>query len=117
MHPAGEQEVIRTKVGQIDPAGHGLAGWIGEFKLNRSSGLLLDHVRPCRRSISVGHIADPELDQIASPKLAVDSEIEEREVASTAGQLEPSTDCPNFLELERPLLPHEFVLVPRGPRC
>jgi hypothetical protein len=49
----------------------------------------------------VTEISNLQLEQIASPQLAVDIEIEERRFPLSAKDLKPDTDSPNFIEFER----------------
>jgi hypothetical protein len=42
-------------------------------------------------------IVDPQTDQVAAPQLAVDRQVEHREVAFTRFDLKPGPDIPDFL--------------------
>jgi hypothetical protein len=67
----------------------------------------LQHDGACRDTLSVGDIPDLEFDQIASPKLAVDAEVEQRQFACSTVNLKPDTYRPNFLEFERRFLANQ----------
>ena len=51
------------------------------------------------------HVADPEGDEVATSKLAVDTPVEEVQLTHSVLHLKPNTECPDVLELERRLLP------------
>jgi hypothetical protein len=54
-----------------------------------------------------------EFAQVAPPKLAVDSELKQRELALTSSKLQSYANCPNFLQLEGCLPAKELPHVPR----
>ena len=57
-------------------------------------------------------ILDLQPHEIATPKFAVDREVEQGEVAGSALHLEPDPDRPHVLRLQRALLPNEAPFVP-----
>jgi hypothetical protein len=61
----------------------------------------------------VTEISNLQLEQIASPELAVETEIKERQFRLSVKDLKPDADSPNFLEFERGFLTDKFALVPR----
>jgi alkylhydroperoxidase/carboxymuconolactone decarboxylase family protein YurZ len=61
------------------------------------------------------HVTDPEADQVTATELAVDGEVEHREVARCMGQLQPYADAPDMLRFQRGLRPDQASLVPRSP--
>jgi hypothetical protein len=61
-------------------------------------------------------VLDFQAHHIASPKLAVDREIEKREVAHLALHLEPRADCLDVLGLQGRFRADELALVPRTAR-
>lgn len=63
----------------------------------------------------VVYVSNLEGDEVTSPQLAIDAQIEESKFAHPALHLEPHAKCPDFLELERRLLPNDLALVPRLP--
>jgi len=86
----------------------------GNLELNRSAGFPLDHGGAILNAASDAHVAYPQPHEIATPQLAIDCEIEEREVASTPLKLEPNADGPDLFRFERAFLPREASLVPRS---
>jgi len=61
----------------------------------------------------MANVPDSQLCQVASPQLAVDGKVEQRELPATVGELQADTDRPDFLELKRCPLADELSLVPR----
>ena len=55
---------------------------------------------------------DPEADEVAATQLAVDSQIEKRELAHPVFHLKAHPKCPDVLDFERGLLAHDLALVP-----
>ena len=58
-------------------------------------------------------VADLQGDEIASPKLAVDAQVKEREISHPPFHLQADTQRPDVLHFERCLLPDDLALVPR----
>jgi hypothetical protein len=58
-------------------------------------------------------IADAQLHEIAAAQLAVDRQIEQRELAPSIAQLKANPNCPNVLEFERCFLTDKLSLIPR----
>ena len=58
-------------------------------------------------------IADSQSHEIARPELAVDCEVEERELAGVLLQLKPDSDRPDLALLERCFLANKSAFVPR----
>jgi hypothetical protein len=61
--------------------------------------------RSRRHSGALSHIIHTQLDKVAASQFAVDGQIEQCEFPSSLGQLKSDPDRPNFLQLERRLLP------------
>jgi len=60
----------------------------------------------------VADVPDLQADEVAAPKLAVDSQIEEGELSHPAFHLQANTEGPDFFDLERHLLTDDLALVP-----
>jgi hypothetical protein len=58
-------------------------------------------------------VSDLQADEVATAKLAVDSQIEEGELSHPAFHLQTDTKGPNLLDLEWSFLPDDLALVPR----
>jgi len=61
------------------------------------------------------HVSDAEVHKIATPQLAVDREIEQREIAYAVLVSELGPDGPNVFRLERRFGAHQESRVPRVP--
>jgi hypothetical protein len=59
------------------------------------------------------HIANPDLDQVAAAKLAVDGKIEQRAVAHAPLAVKPDANGPDLLRFEGPLGTELTLSVPR----
>jgi hypothetical protein len=64
---------------------------VGNFKLNRSAGFLLDHGRSITHATASAYVNDLQPDEITASELAVDGKIEQRQVTRATLQLEPDT--------------------------
>jgi hypothetical protein len=60
-------------------------------------------------------VADAKIDEIATAQLAVDREVEHRQVSNLMGVLKLNPDRPDVLRLQRRLLTDKFAFVPRVP--
>jgi hypothetical protein len=63
-------------------------------------------------AITMGDVAHAKRDQIASSQFAVDRQVEQREVADVAGELNTNVNGPDVAESERCLLSDELAFVP-----
>jgi len=62
---------------------------------------------------TLNDIVDAKPYQVAPTKLAVDSEVEQRQFTVAMIQLQPNSDGPDLLQLQRGLLAEQLALVPR----
>jgi hypothetical protein len=100
-----------TKAGE--PGLNRCSGLVSYLELDRSAGLLLNHGRSVLHPPADAYIVDLESHDIATPQLAVDRKIEQREVAFAPLQLQPDPYRPHVLGLQWALLADEAPLVPR----
>jgi hypothetical protein len=91
---ARKQELTGPFVRHLWIAIDRLAGLLAQFKSDGPSGFLLPDCCAIRRISACGDIFDPEGDDIAATKLAVDCQIEHGEVASAPLDLELCPDRP-----------------------
>ena len=70
-------------------------------------------LRPRRDPFAVTDISNLQLEQIASPQLAVDTEIEERQFPHSVEDLKPNADSPDLLKFQWRFLTNKFSLVSR----
>ena len=71
-----------------------MPGLIRQLELDRPPGLLLDHGRAIPHPAADGYVIDLHRDKIAAAQLAVDREIEQREIALATFKLEPNPEQP-----------------------
>jgi hypothetical protein len=110
MQPAREQEVLSLQLGLLDPRPQGFPCRLGDLKLDGALGLVLHDDGARCDLIAVADVADPQCDEVATPELAVDAQVEERQLAHAVLHLEPHPKCPDVLELEWSLLPDDLAL-------
>ena len=78
VHAAWKQVVRRLAIARIKPIGNRLAGRFGQFKLYRTTRLLLGNVRPFFYLASGLNITDSQPYEVASSQFAVNRQIEKR---------------------------------------
>jgi hypothetical protein len=81
-----------TETGQ--PISDSASGLLGDFELNRSARLFLDYRRSIANPPARAHVVNFEPNKVAAPQLAVNGQIEHREIAFAAFELEPHPDRP-----------------------
>ena len=82
MEPAGEEEGFRPQPGKLDPRLQSVPGGCRDLELHGALGLVLHDSRARRDLVSMTDISDLEGDEIASAKLAVDTQVKERDCRS-----------------------------------
>jgi hypothetical protein len=111
---SGREEMTGPRhLGLGTPRADRLPRQISDFELDRMTGLALRDRHAFTDDASDHEVRNLQADQIASTKLAVDCEIEQRKVAKIAGKLEAHADGPYVLGQERALLPEYAAFVPR----
>jgi hypothetical protein len=91
-----------------------LARRLDQLELHGSLCLLLHYYRTISDTAAGNNVAYANLDNVASPQLAVDSEVEERTILKPALLIKPEANCPDLLRFERPLGAHDATVVPRS---
>jgi len=93
---AGEKKLARFLASGFDVVVHGLSRLLRQLKPDGPTGLLLPHRRAIDGIPTRCNVLDPKGDDIAAPQLAVDCEIEHRQVAGPPVHLQSGTDRPNM---------------------
>jgi hypothetical protein len=88
------------------------SGPFGNFELTRPARLFLNDGCAVSNTAASADIVDLWSDEITASELAIDGEIEQREVTRSLLELEPHPNCPDIFRLQRTLLPGETPLVP-----
>ena len=83
--PAGQSEIL------LD----GLPRLLGEFEPDRAPRLLLADRRSIERVAVGGYVIDTHRNDITAAQFAVDGEVEQREIADAALELQPCPDRPD----------------------
>jgi hypothetical protein len=84
MHTTREHEVLRLQPCLLDPRLHGVACRSRDLELDRALGLVLHHHGAGCYLVAVADVSDLEADEVAAAQFAVDSQVEECEVAQAA---------------------------------
>ena len=84
---AGKQDLAGLSSGGSEIVIYSLPGLLGQFEPDRLSGLLLAHCRAINDIAARGNIFDLQSDDIAAAQLAVDGEIEHRQITHLASNL------------------------------
>jgi hypothetical protein len=109
---AGKDKVIQVQRRGRDPARYCVSRSIGDLKLHRPVSLLLHDDCSGHDPVAVADILHPHSNQVASTKLAVDTQIEQGKFTISLRHLEPDTNCPDLFQFERSLLPDDLSLIP-----
>lgn len=94
------------------PISHGFARVFSKFELHRALCLALDHRYPFTNALGFDQIGNSEFDQVATAQLAVDCDVEQRDIAQVPCEFEPRTDCPDLFRQQRAFLSDEEAFVP-----
>jgi hypothetical protein len=94
-----------------------LPGLLGDFKPDRSAGLALPDCRPTNTNAIWGNLLSSQPDDITAAQLAVDRQVEEREIAGLVGQLQPGANGPDMFGLQWWFLASQPSLVPGTLSC
>jgi hypothetical protein len=108
---AREQVVLGLETGLDNPCLYRSACRWRDLELHRLPGLALRDDRARRNLSAMLDVAHLQRDQVAAAQLAVDAQIEQRQLARAALLLHARTNRPYVLRLERCLLPDELALV------
>jgi hypothetical protein len=109
---APEQKFARLLASSLDVIVDGLPRLFRQSKPDRPTGLLLPHCDAIDSMSARCDVFDPKCDDITTPQLAVDCQIEHRQVSRPPLNLQSGTDRPNMFWPQRWLLSDELALVP-----
>jgi hypothetical protein len=83
-----------------------------DLELDRTAGLVLDNRRAVSHLTTCRDVVDPKANEIATAKLAVDGEIEHRQIAFAVLDLKPDTNGPGLFRPQGTLLSVKTAFVP-----
>src|SRR5262245_49103023 len=107
--PALKQVVRDIERAPFQHRSHGRARLLGDLELHGPASLLLDDDGTVLDLAAGGDVIYAQPDQVAGAQLAVDGQIEEREVAASMLELQAGSDGPYLLRLQCRLLAGEFT--------
>jgi hypothetical protein len=110
---AGEQTVARFLTGRPQIIIQGLPGRLSEFEFHRPSSLLLADARSIGRVAARRDVIYFQGDDVATTKFAIDSDVEQRQIANPTLDLELRPDGPDMLRAEWRLRANDLSLIPR----
>ena len=93
MNTTREEKVLRPSFRICNPGRHRGARWFGDLKLDRSARFLLKNQRARRHDLAMADIAHPQRHEVTSSRLAIYSQIEQREISPTMGYLKPDASA------------------------
>ncbi|MCK1495246.1 hypothetical protein IVB14_33775 [Bradyrhizobium sp. 180] len=93
----------------------GLAGRLGKLEFDGTTGLLLADTGSIGRIAAGCDIIDFEGDNVATTKFAIDSDVEQRQIANPTFDLELCSNGPDVLGTEWRLRANDLSLIPRSP--
>src|SRR6516225_4415493 len=108
---AGKEVLTRLLVGGSDVVVDCLTGLLGHPEPDRLAGLLLAHRRAID-GVSVRRHIHLEADDVAASQLAIDGQIEHREIAHSSFDLQFVPNRPNVFGPKRRLCACQFALIP-----
>jgi len=88
-----------VKILQLHPVSDCAVGRLRNLELDGARRLLLHHGRAGSNAIAVANVTHPEFDKVARTQLAVQAQVEQRELSGAVLQLKPDPDCPDFLKV------------------
>lgn len=107
-----EQKIARTLPGHSKVLVDCLSRLLGDLEPDRKAGLVLPNGRSVDSVAVWCDVIDPEAYYIAATQLAIDREIEERQIPRATRKLQPRPDRPDVLRLERWFRSDQLALVP-----
>ncbi len=109
---ASENEIAGRLSSGLEVVIDRLAGLLGDLELDRSAGLPLAHSGSINGVPMRCDILHLEAHHVTTPQLAIDCQIEERQIPDPPSELQPCPNGPNMPRLQWRLRPREFALVP-----
>lgn len=103
IDPAWKSIILNGAAAPFQPGQQARSYVAGDLELDRPPRLLLHDDRASPDLRTGDHITDPDFDQVAAAKLAVDGQIEQRTVTNASFAIEEEANCPDLLLGERTL--------------
>jgi hypothetical protein len=110
--PATEQKIAGTLLGRREMVVDRLARLLGNLEPDRKNSLVLPNCRAFDCIAVWRDVLDLEAHHVAATQLAVDREIEERQVPRASCELQPRANGPDVLRLQRWFRADQLALIP-----
>jgi hypothetical protein len=110
--PTGEQVWALIEIFVFQMGQHRLPGLFGDFKPDRPARLPLPDCRAINAYAIGSNLLRQQADDITATQLAVDRQVEKREIAGSVGQLQSGANCPDMFGLQGWFLASQPSLVP-----
>jgi hypothetical protein len=101
---AWKKVLVGPELSLLNPCRDRNASGLCDLELHRSFGLALHYHRAWQYLITVGYVANMQIDKVAPAQLAIDRKIEKRKIANRVRVLKVNPDCPYVFRLQRRLL-------------
>ena len=111
---AWEDEIIQRSATTLKPGEQAGPGVCEQLELHGTFRLLLDDHRPRSDLTAADQIADLHADDVATAKLAVDREVEQRAVANPSMLVQKEPDLPYLPRLQSSLCAYRPSSIPSG---
>ena len=112
-YPARKQKGRSEHPWALHPSPDGFVRVFRYFELYRPVSFALNDGHAVAHPVSVDQIGDLESDKVATPQLAIDRQIEHRQIPEVASQFEPGPNGPDLLGKQWAFLTNQSPLVPR----
>jgi hypothetical protein len=103
--------------GIFEPSRDSLSRSLDDLEADRFTRLALDDRSAVLDLSGSIDVSDLQFYQVAAPQLAVDGEIEKRQLSYLLGNLKTHSDCPDVFRRKRSLLADDPSLVPSWATC
>lgn len=110
VEPAGEEGVIGFQCSLFDPRLQRVSGCSRDLELDWALGLVLHNDGARGQLLPMADVANLEGYEVASAQLAIDTEVEECELADPPLHLKADAQCPDIFQFEGRLLSNIFPL-------
>ena len=112
VSPTGKKVWAMILMSVFQMGQHRLPRLLGDFKPDRSTGLPLPDCRPINAHTIWSNFLCSQPDDITAAQLAVDRQVEQREITGLVGQLQPGSNGPDMFGLQGWFLASQPSLVP-----
>jgi hypothetical protein len=112
---AGKEELLRLQLRFLYPRCYSCPGGLCQLKLHWPLCFPLHNHCTGQYLVAVRDVPNVQINKIAAPELAVDSEVEHRQVSNLMRILELNPDSPDVLRLQGWFLTNQLAFVPGFP--